>query len=116
MSEDNIQYELFLEEQRNIDAIFGDTNFTISIPYTELDELLTEKNQVIIKSDYSCYCYDLEPRNSEYFIVCGDRLTIKYVLLELKKQNLCLECNHRFVEGFEPTKNSDIQFVLCCGS
>jgi hypothetical protein len=108
---DDLIYE---EEQRQINEIFGDTEFTISIALDELDELLTERNRVIIKSDYKCYCYDNEPRNTDYFIICGDSITIKYVFLELKRQGLHLECNHHFIEGFQ--KDSDVQYSFHLGS
>ena len=108
--------ELFLEEFRQIDEIFGETDFTVSISLDELDDLITDKKQIVIKCDYICYCYKLEPRNTEYFVINGDRLTNKYVLLELKNQKLCLDCNHCFIEGFYKCDNSDIQFGLRIGS
>ena len=114
--DDDTNYELFLEEQRQIAEIFGEPDFTISIGLTKLDELITDKTQIVIKRDYICYCYDVEPRHTEYFVINGDRLTNKYVLLELKRQGLCLDCNHRFIEGFYQSKNSDIQFEMYIGS
>lgn len=111
--EDEEKYE---EERKQIEEIFGDTKFTIAIPLDELDELLTDKKQVIIKSWYGCYCYDNAPRNNEYFTICGDNLTIKYILLELKRQNLHLDCNHHFIEGFDKTSNSNCQFIIGTGS
>ena len=108
---DDLIYE---EEQRQLNEIFGDTDFTISIALDELDELLTERNRVIIKSNYKCYCYDNEPRNTDFFIICGDKITIKYVLLELKKQGLHLDCNHNFIEFFQ--KDNECQFTIGTGS
>ena len=104
----------FEEELRQINEIFGDTNFTISIGLEHMDDLITDRTCIVIKSDYKCYCYDANPRPSDYFIILNDRITIKHVLLELKEQHLCLECNHHFIEGFQ--KDSDCQYSLIIGS
>ena len=111
-AEDEAKYD---EEYRKINEIFGDTDFTISIDCDELDELLTDKKQIIIKQDYNCYCYDAKI-NSKYYTICGNKLTLKYVLLELKRQGLKIDCNHHFIEGFIETKHSDCQFEIATGS
>jgi hypothetical protein len=107
------QYEA---ELKIIDEIFKDANFSVSIDIDELDELLTDKKQIIIKSDYKCYCYANEVRQPEYFQICGDCITNKYVLEELMKQNLNLNCNHYFIEGFLKSVHSDIQYEIITGS
>ena len=102
MSDD--EYDTFEEEQQQIKDTFGDTNFIISIPIKEWNDLLTTETDITIKCNYKCYCYDEKPRKPECFYIEGDRLTIKYVLLELKRQGLCLDCNHHFIEGFNMMK------------
>ena len=111
---DNDEYRAFEEEQQQLDEIFGDIDFTVSIPLNDMDDLLTDRTWIVIKNIYTCYCYEHEPRTADYFVICGDSLTIKYVLLELKKQNLHLDCNHRFIEGFQ--KDSECQYSLILGS
>ena len=83
------QYEA---EMKLIDEMFEDANFNVAIDIEELDELLTEQKHIIIKSNYICYCYDNEPRQTEYFEICGECITNKFVLNELIRQNLHLDC------------------------
>jgi len=43
-------------------------------------------------------------------------MTVRYVIEELIKQGLKLDCNHHFLEGFNKTSGSGCQFELCVGS
>lgn len=113
MEKTDEQYEA---EMKLIDEIFGDAKFNVSIDINELDNLLTEQKHIIIKSDYKCYCYDNQPRQAEYFEICGECITIKYVLKELMRQNLTLNCNHCFIEFFEKSIDSEIQYEFFAGS
>ena len=108
------QYEY---EFRQIELLFPDAQFTIAIDLEDLDDVITELNTIIIKKNYSCYCHANCKRNTDWFIINGEKITNKYVIHELIKQNLVLDCNHCFVEGFHQyPKNSNCQFEICTGS
>lgn len=95
--------------------MFKEAQFDISIDLELMDELLTEQNHIIIKNAYSCYCHN-NNKPTEYFSIKGDRLTYRYVINKLIEQDLKLDCNHRFLEGFDKTPNRQFQYELSKGS
>lgn len=107
------QYEEMFEE---IDKLFPDANFSIDIDYLSiLDELLTDKKQIFISNDRFCYCWDgIDAPKQEFFEIKGDKITYRYVLNELIRQDFNPDCNHRFLEGID--KVSEIQYSLSMGS
>ena len=122
--DDNDEEELTLEQEQEIndeiawmDERFKDANFTVSIPKNELDDLLSEEPQIIIKQTFTCPCYNCEccdrPMN-KFFCITNDNMTQANVIDELIKQNLECDCDHNFLEGFD--QETDIQFGMCMGS
>ena len=100
-----IIYELFKDARFNIDHDF--------LPI--LDDLLTEEKHIFLSNHLTCYCYDGMGRpNQEFYEIKGDRITYRYVLNELIRQDFNPDCNHSFLEMITPTTN--IQFDLCMGS
>ena len=89
--------------------------FSITIDDSELDDILSDSDQIMIKQDFDCDCFHVK-RVPRYFRIksSGNSLTNRYVIKELIKQRLNLECNHIFLEGF--IKNTDCQFELMTGS
>ena len=89
--------------------------FSIDIDDSELDNILSDSDQIMIKQDFDCDCFHVK-RVPRYFRIkgFGNSLTNRYVIKELIKQRLNLECNHIFLEGF--IKNTDCQFELMTGS
>ena len=89
--------------------------FSIAIDDSELDDILSESDQIMIKQNFDCDCLHVK-RVPRYFRIkgFGNSLTNRYVIKELIKQRLSLECNHIFLEGF--IKNTDCQFELITGS
>jgi hypothetical protein len=110
---DESKYEA---EQEQIREMFPDAQFTIAINIDEMDEKITEDKFIIVKSTYSCYCYDETNRKTEYYYIHGESMTTKYVLEQLIKQGLCLDCNHHFVEGFYLNPKSKCQYEIVTGS
>lgn len=108
-SEDYDKQNAILEE------MFPNAQFSIAIELEELEELLTEKKHIFITHSRNCHCYDQcgHPPTA-YYEIKGEQLTYKYVLQELIRQNLCPECDHRFLEGFDQT--TEIQFSIFFGS
>ena len=46
------------EEIELINNMFPDSNFSVAIDIDELDDLITNKQFIIFKNKYNCYCYD----------------------------------------------------------
>jgi|TARA_B110000027_G_C16085447_1_gene285714 hypothetical protein len=95
---------------------FKGAMFSIAIEDSELDDILSDKDQIMIKQDFNCYCFHVK-REPRYFrIKCpkGKSLTNKQVIKELIEQRMILECNHVFLEGF--IKKTDYQYELMTGS
>tara|TARA_R110002153_G_scaffold80852_3_gene205093 strand:+ start:170 stop:586 length:417 start_codon:yes stop_codon:yes gene_type:complete len=126
IADENDEEELTLEQEQEItdeiawlDERFKDANFTVSIPKNELDDLLSEEPQIIIKQTFTCACYgcgnDINNRPpNKYFCITNDNMTQANVIDELIKQNLECDCDHHFLEGFD--QETEIQFLLYMGS
>lgn len=105
------EYEL---ECKLIEEEFPNAKFTICIPYNELDDVITSKNEIIIKCDYKCFCYDEIQRPNDFYIVKGECITNRTCIKKLIEEGFNPECNHHFLEGFQQT--TDVQFVAMMGS
>ena len=94
---------------------FKGAMFSIAIEDSELDNILTEKDQIMIKQDFDCYCFH-KKREPRYFHIKrrSESLTNRCVIQQLIEQKMVLECNHVFLEGF--IKKTDCQFELGTGS
>jgi Na+-transporting NADH:ubiquinone oxidoreductase subunit NqrF len=104
-------------ENEQIEILFPDAKFTISMSLEDLDEVVTDQPHIVIKHAYNCYCYDEEEaKNTEFYYISGKNLTNKDIIESLIEQGLTLECNHHFLEGFHKTASSDVQFEICTGS
>ena len=80
--------------------------------------VITDKHHLIIKNTYNCYCYSYNnsKKNTDYFYIKGENMTCRYVIEQLIKQGLQLDCNHNFLEGFYKTADPVCQVELCVGS
>jgi len=72
----------------------------------ELDELVSELNNIRIKQTFTCYCYSECKKRNNFQNISGNNLTNRFVLNELIKKNIKVECNHRFFEGFNKINNT----------
>ena len=111
--------EQYSYEMEQIYNMFPNAKFDIAIQLEDLHEVVTDNKEVVIKNTYSCYCYDDCNRNTDYFYITaknGCKMTNKFIIQELINQGLSLDCNHRFLEGFMKSKNSDCQFEIVVGS
>ena len=106
------------EEMENefdlIDKMFPGAKFVIAIDIEELDDVVTERTNIVIKNTYDCYCYAGVNKIADYFYISGERITNKFIINKLIEQGLSLNCNHCFIEGFD--KESDCQFGISAGS
>ena len=96
---------------------FKDAKFSVDIPKNELDYLLSEEPQIIIKQTFICPCYKCECCDklpNKFFCITNNNMTQANVIDELIRQNLECKCDHFFLEGFD--QETDIQFGLFFGS
>ena len=107
----------FHYDEGNDDKVeFKGAMFSIAINDSELDNVLSDQDQIMIKQDFDCYCFN-KKRDPRYFhIQCpkDKSLTNRCIIQQLIDQKMVLECNHVFLEGF--IKNTDCQFELATGS
>ncbi len=99
MPESNAEVERTADEQfdyemNQIEIMFPNAKFTISMPLEDLDKVITDQPHRMIKHTYNCYCYDECPRNAELYYISGESLTILFILQKLIAQELVLDCNH----------------------
>jgi len=93
----------YVKDYKKVLEMFMDAEFNVAIPSNELDDVVSTDKTIIIKHTRSCYCYGDEPLPTQYFTVeCENHneLTNKYIIHELIKQNLRMNCNHVYLEGF----------------
>ena len=107
--------EQYDREIQLIDEMFPNAEFAIAVGFENLEHKITDKKFIIVKSDYDCYCYDLCNKPPDYFYIHGENMTYRYVLEQLIKQGLTLECNHRFVEIITQIGDSNV-FEIWTGS
>jgi hypothetical protein len=107
------EYELEIEQIHNM---FPKAKFEIAINIKEMDKLVTDKDFIIIKKTYDCFCYKECTKKTEYYYIRGDNITYRFVIEQLIEQGLELDCDHHFLEGFNKSSGSDCQFEISTGS
>jgi hypothetical protein len=115
MDTDNITDTDYECEYNRLQEMFPNAQFSICIDLEYMDELLTDKNFIIIKQPYTCYCYVNCVKNTDYFYIKG-HMTYRHIIEQLIEQGLSLNCNHHFLEGFCTTNISDCQYEMVLGS
>jgi hypothetical protein len=115
----------FNEMKYNIvQQMFPTANFIISIPLQDIEKTISNLDKIIVKQTFDCYCYDgYEPElPAKWFpIHCsfdkGEKMTNKFVINELIKQSLVLDCNHCYLKGFIlSSNNTTCQYEMLLGS
>ena len=87
------------KENEMLYSMFPDAKFVISIDIEKIDDLLSEKKEIIIQQSYKCYCHYFNI-TKKIFTIRGDKLTNKYVIDQLIKQGLESDCNHMVLDSF----------------
>lgn len=100
--------------------IFITSGFSVAISFHELDDIITTRNNIVIKQTVCSVCFEKEESENEclnkYYQVKCKKMTYKNVLLELDKQNFSIDCNHIFVESIDEIEPNLGLFELGCGS
>tara|TARA_B110001469_G_C9461892_1_gene232711 strand:+ start:329 stop:664 length:336 start_codon:yes stop_codon:yes gene_type:complete len=109
MAETDEEYAKELEE---MERLFPDAKFEVTICLNELNDIVTSKKKITIQHTYTCYCYGDDPLPTKYFIIEGDKLTNKYIIDELIKQGLTMNCNHIFLEGFNELHDNMYEIMV----
>ena len=111
--------EAHYEEQRvELDRLFPDVKFTLSIDLEDLDIELSTLDKIIVKNTYNCYCYEDSPPPNDYIEVIKPEgqthITYRDVIQKMSDIGYNPECNHHFLEGIQ--QKTPIQFDLWFGS
>ena len=91
--------------QNELYAAEFNAQFVIEIDYADMDSLVTDKDQAIIKHE-GCYCdiyiHTDEPLKVDTYLVRGQagELTHRFIIHELIRQGLKVTCGHKCLEGF----------------
>jgi hypothetical protein len=88
-------------------------DMSISIDETELDDIIVDGHILVLKCVFNCYCYDISPRQTEYYILNKDikGITCRDAIKCLEDNGFMCGCNHVFLEGFD--KMTEIQYSPC---
>ena len=108
--------EKYIENFEKVYQMFPDAKFDIAIDFDDLDNIVTNEKHMVIKHVNDCRCYKKTNIKTRFFFIQGDKLTNKFIINELIKQGLTLDCDHRFLEGFHKLPDSDVQYELVIGS
>lgn len=108
-SESEFNEETYNAEMKEIDIQFPNIAFSVCIKVIDLDKVIID-NKVAIKCDFNCYCYDDNPRISEYFICKKEKnITNRDLINCLIDNNFDTKCNHRFLELFEIKSSCQVE-------
>lgn len=119
MSEEDVfDDEAYERNERIISAMFPRVKFSVCIDLEELDEVLSNEAQIVIKCSHNCYCYDRCPRPNDYIVVRGNGrpITVKDAIKRMEEEGYDSDCNHQFLEGFWKRKPDSIEFEAWFGS
>jgi hypothetical protein len=105
------------DEIEKINNMFPNAMFTVAMDIEDLDDIVTNLNNIVITNTYDCYCYDnRKEKKTDVYYIEGPNITNKFIINTLIEHGLSLECNHRFLEGFCKIPNSTNVFEIMTGS
>ncbi len=95
-------------------TMFPSRSITVCIDLEEINDLITTEKRMVVKQDFLCYCHQLRPRKTKFYVITGEQLTYKYVIQKLLKKGFRSYCNHHFLEYFQ--KETEVQYGIGFGS
>lgn len=103
----------------DVQAMFPKAQFTISFDKDTLDSELSSSNMIFIVIKHKCYCFGNTAVPNDYIQV-KKRHDARYISYA-DAINAMIEydyepCSHCFLEEFEQSKNSQIQYIAHFGS
>lgn len=99
------------EEMKQIRNMFPNAMFEIDIPLSEMNDVITNETNIIVTHTL-CNCRRNTWQRELVFYVSGNNMTNKYIINELIKQGLNLDCDHFFLEGFRQISNTEFELVV----
>lgn len=112
-TDEEAEYTLQLYE-----GYFPDSNFIVTIPLDNIDDLVTDHISLLIKIEYNCGCFD-EERFPQYYYIQGKKgqqLTNKFVIQELLRQGYNTECIHDYLDGFRRVEDTQTIYNIITSS
>jgi hypothetical protein len=116
MSEADIEFDKEIEV---IKSMFPTANFIISIPSTELNNIVSNDSIIIIKHKNDCYCYSEAPKQPNYIEVKRKPyevgITFKNIIdtmIEYDNTHHIIDCDHNCIEGIEKISESQYEFYF----
>jgi len=109
-SESEFDEEEYNAEMEEIDIQFPNINFSVCIKLIDLDKVIIDNHIVSIKCGFNCYCYDGNPRISEYFICKKEKnITNRDLINCLIDNKFDPRCNHHFLEYFDIRSSGQVE-------
>lgn len=105
----------YLEEQRIIEEMFPNADFSICLELGEFEEVMSNEEQIVIQLK-PCKIVCGETGNTKYVYVNnnGNGIRVKDMINAMIEQDCSPSCNHHFLEGFD--KINEITFEPYFGS
>ena len=93
----NEEFDEFEAEMKAIEEMFPTAKFSISIPLSKMNDILTTEPSIII-GHWRCSCY--KRRGWKPYCITLQEMSYKNIINELIKQKLKTKCHHRHLEAF----------------
>lgn len=117
----NIGIDIDVErDYLELQSLFPNAKFEVCIRLSEMDNILTKGSVAIIKCTHECECFCKCHRHQPDFIYVKGKskmgVSVRDAISALVESDYNPDCAHYFLEGFQLTKDSDVQFVPHFGS
>ena len=102
---DRLIKEKYDYETEQLEKMFPNAKFTVCISLSELDDVLSFADKILIKVDNDC-CDDEYQRDIDWIFVqnkSGNGITKRDAIQSMIDYGVYNECGHRFLELFEET-------------
>ncbi len=60
-------------ECEQLESMFPDAKFTISMGIEELEDVITDQPHTVIKQSFDCYCNDEHPKGPDFFDIRAEK-------------------------------------------
>jgi hypothetical protein len=98
MSDEEIDDATYEAEMNAVYDLCPKSLFSISIPLSKMNDILTTKPSIEIHHHIRCRCY--KSKRLHIYPITLQEMSYKNIINELIKQGLHPRCDHRFLEAF----------------